>query len=67
MNKEHTYALFLRNPEDGKTQHGTITIKHDGYISLKELSQTIYHHEDLNSDYTLISMMIVSVEDVADE
>lgn len=64
MIKAYTYALFLRNPEDGKTQNGTITINHDGFISLKELSQTIYHHKDLCSDYTLISMMIVSVEDL---
>lgn len=39
--KEYTYALFLRNPVDGKTQNGTITINHDGFISLKELSQTL--------------------------
>lgn len=62
--KEYTYALFLRDPESGKTQNGTITIKHDGFISLKELAQTIYHHEELRSDYTLISMMIVSVDDI---
>lgn len=65
--KEYTYTLFLRNPEDGKTQNGTITIKHEGFISLKELSQTLYHHKELSSDYALISMMIVSVEDVNDE
>ena len=61
--KEYTYALFLRNPVDGKTQNGTITITHDGYLSLKELTAHIYHNKDLCNDYTLISMMVVGVED----
>lgn len=63
MTKEYTYAIFLRNPEDGKTQNGTVTIKHDGHISMKELMQTLYHTKKLCGDYTLISMMIVDVED----
>lgn len=62
--KEYTYALFLRNPEDGKTQNGTITIKHDGLMSLKDLSQTVYHNKELETGYTLISMMIVDVCEV---
>ena len=60
--KEYTYALFLRNPENGKTQNGTITIKHDGYLSMMELAQTLYHNKELEREYTLISMMVVSVE-----
>ena len=62
--KAYTYALFLRNPEDGQTQNGTITINHDGYLSLQELAQTLYHQKDLRSDYTLISMMVVGVDEV---
>lgn len=67
MIKEYTYALFLRNPDDGKTQNGTITIKHDGYMSLKDLAQTIYHEKTLETGYTLISMMVVDVSDVEDK
>ena len=62
--KEYTYALFLRNPDDGKTQNGTITLKHDGNMSLKDLCQTIYHMKELETGYTLISMMVVSVEEI---
>lgn len=61
----YTYALFLRNPVDGQTKNGTITINHDGYLSLKELTQALYHQKDLSSDYALISMMVVSVDEVA--
>lgn len=67
MNKKYTYALFLRNPENGKTQNGTIVIKHDGYTSLKDLTQILYHEKTIETGYTLISMMVVDVEDIEND
>lgn len=65
--KEYTYVIFLRCPKTSKVQHGTFSVEHDGFMDWSKLFALLSSsklEDKFNSGYTLISLQVVSVEDV---
>lgn len=62
---KYTYALFLRHPETGEVQHGTISIDSDTSVSWDNLIESLHTSEvirkDLAKGYTLLGLNIVTV------
>lgn len=67
----YTYALFLRHPETGEVQHGTISFDSntpeswDNLIERLHTSETI--RKDLAKGYTLLGLNIVTVDKVPNQ
>lgn len=66
---EYTYALFLRCPKTAEVQHGTVIIRNEGFLSVWDLNQKMFQElkkpdSAFETNYTLIGMQIVGVEEI---